>query len=112
VYSNLDVHQNDSTLRVKFSIKNSGKFDGDEVAQVYIKLPKRNISLPVKELKGFNRLSFNFGEQRIVSIDIDKSRLRYWDETSASFVHPIGEYEVMVGASSDDIRLNKKIMIK
>ena len=111
LYSNLDVLQNDSTLRVRFNIKNTGKFDGDEVAQVYIKLPKRNISLPVKELKGFNRLSFNFGEQRIVSIEIDKSRLRYWDEASASFVHPTGEYEVMVGASSDDIRLTKKVIL-
>ena len=111
LYSNLDVLQNDSTLRVRFTIKNTGKVDGDEVAQVYIKLPKRIILLPVKELKGFNRLSFNFGEQRIVSIEIDKSRLRYWDEASASFVHPKGEYEVMVGASSDDIRLTKKVIL-
>lgn len=110
-YSNLYVQQKELTISVSFDIKNSGKFDGDEVAQIYVKLPERNILLPVKELKGFNRLSFNFGEQRNVSIEIDKSSLRYWDEASERFVHPTGEYEVMVGASSEDIRVRKKVII-
>jgi beta-glucosidase len=110
-YSNLVVLQKDSTISVSFDIKNAGKFDGDEVAQVYFKLPERNISLPVKELKGFNRLSVKIGEKKKVTIEIDKLKLRYWDETTASFVHPTGEYEVMVGASSEDIRVRKKVSI-
>jgi beta-glucosidase len=111
-YSNLYVQQKELTISVSFDIKNSGKFEGDEVAQVYVKLPERNIFLPVKELKGFNRLSVKIGEKKKVTIKIDKLKLRYWDETSASFVHPTGEYEVMVGASSDDIRVRKKLSIK
>jgi len=110
-YSNLGVQKKDSTIRVSFDIKNSGKFDGDEVAQVYIKLPERNISMPVKELKGFKRLNLKKGELQNVKIEIDKMKLRYWDETTSSFVHPKGEYEVMVGASSDDIRLIKKVIL-
>jgi beta-glucosidase len=109
-YSNLVVQQKESTISVSFDIKNSGKFDGDEVAQVYIKLPERNISMPVKELKAFNRLSLKIGEKKKVTIEIDKLKLRCWDEATGSFVHPIGEYEVMVGASSDDIRLTKKVI--
>jgi beta-glucosidase len=111
-YSNLGVQQKDSTILVSFELKNSGKYDGDEVAQVYIKLPERNILFPVKELKGFNRLSLKIGEKKKVMIEIDKMKLRYWDETTASFVHPTGEYDVMVGASSEDIRLRKKVNIR
>jgi beta-glucosidase len=110
-YSNLDVQQKDSTLLVSFELKNLGKFEGDEVAQVYIKLTERNILLPVKELKGFKRLNLKKGEMQKVKIEIDKLKLRYWDETTASFVHPTGEYEVMVGASSEDIRVRKKVSI-
>jgi beta-glucosidase len=111
-YSNLVVQQKDSTILVNFELKNLGKFEGDEVAQVYIKLPERNILLPVKELKGFKRLNLKKGEMQNVKIEIDKLKLRYWDETTASFVHPTGEYDVMVGASSDDIRLRKKVNIR
>jgi beta-glucosidase len=111
-YSNLDVQQKDSTLLVSFELKNLGKFEGDEVAQVYIKLPERNILLPVKELKGFKRLNLKKGEMQNVKIEFDEMKLRYWDETTASFVHPAGEYEVMVGASSEDIRVRKKVNIK
>ena len=110
-YSNLGVQQKDSTISVSFNIKNSGKFEGDEVAQVYIKLPERNIFLPIKELKGFKRLNLKNGQMQNVKIEIDKLKLRYWDETTASFVHPAGEYEVMVGASSEDIRVKKKVSI-
>ena len=111
-YSNLVVQQKDTTISVSFDIKNSGKSEGDEVAQVYIKLPERNIFLPVKELKGFKRLNLKKGELQNVKIEIDKMKLRYWDETTSSFVHPTGEYEVMVGASSEDIRVRKKVNIK
>ena len=110
-YSNLVVQQKDSTILVNFELKNLGKFEGDEVAQVYIKLPERNILLPVKELKGFKRLNLKKGEMQNVKIEIDKLKLRYWDETTASFVHSTGEYEVMVGASSEDIRVRKKVSI-
>jgi beta-glucosidase len=110
-YSNLSVQEKDSTLLVSFELKNLGKFEGDEVAQVYIKLPGRNILLPVKELKGFNRLSLKIGEKKKVMIQINKMKLKYWDETTAGFVHPTGEYDVMVGASSEDIRLRKKVNI-
>jgi beta-glucosidase len=111
-YSNFSVKQTDSSLHVGFILKNAGDYNGDEVAQVYMKLPERNILLPVKELKGFKRLNLKKGEVQNVKIEIDKLKLRYWDETTASFVYPKGEYEVMVGASSEDIRVRKKVIIK
>lgn len=111
-YSNLDVQQTDSTLHVGCTIKNAGNYDGDEVVQVYIQLPERNIPLPIKELKGFKRLNIKHGGQENVKIDIAVKSLRYWDEFISAFVHPRGEYTLMIGASSDDIRMTKKIMIQ
>ena len=111
-YSNLAVQQTDATLHVGFTIKNTGPFDGDEVAQVYVKLPERNTPMPIKELKGFKRLNIKRGDQQNVQIDIIASSFRYWDETVSAFVHPKGEYAFMIGASSDDIRMTKKFMIK
>jgi beta-glucosidase len=111
-YSNLDVLQTDSTLHVGCTIKNAGNDDGDEVVQVYIQLPERNVPLPIKELKGFKRLNIERGEKKNVKIDIAVKSLRYWDESISAFVHPKGEYTLMIGASSDDIRMTKKIMIQ
>jgi len=111
-YSNLDIQQSNSILHVGFTIKNVGQFDGDEVPQVYIQLPETNISMPIKELKGFKRLNIKRGVQKNVQVDVLTSNLRYWDESVSAFVHPKGAYTLMVGASSDDIRMTKKIMIQ
>lgn len=111
-YSNLALKQSDTGLQVGFTIKNTGFFDGDEVAQVYVKLPARNNPMPIKELKGFKRLSIKRGDEQNVKIDIALSNLRYWDDVVSTFVHPKGEYTLMIGASSDDIRMTKKIMIQ
>jgi beta-glucosidase len=111
-YSNLHVQQSDSSLQIGFTIKNVGQYDGDEVTQVYIKLPERNISMPIKELKAFKRLNIERGGQKNVRIDVAHSSLRYWDESVSAFVNPKGAYTVMIGASSDDIRMKKKIMIR
>lgn len=111
-YSNLDVQQTDSTLHVGCTIKNAGQYDGDEVVQFYIQLPERNIPLPIKELKGFKRLNIERGEKKNVQVDIAQSSLRYWDESISAFVQPKGVYTLMIGASSDDIRMTKKIMIQ
>jgi hypothetical protein len=71
-------------------------------------LPERNIPLPIKELKGFKRLNIERGEKKNVQVDIAQSSLRYWDESVSAFVNPKGAYTVMIGASSDDIRMKKK----
>lgn len=110
-YSNLSLRDNGTTIKARFLIKNVGDMRGDEVTQVYVKFPASNISFPLKELKGFKRLTLGSGKQTMVEVDISKTQLRYWDEVSNKFIHPSGEYEFMVGASSDDIRLKKRITI-
>ena len=92
-------------------MKNNGRYNGDEVAQVYVKLPEYGGVAPIKELKGFKRETLKKGESKQITISLDKSLLRYWDENKGEFVTPSGEYQIFVGASSSDIRLNGTVQL-
>ena len=106
-YSDLQVTDGNQEVNVSFCLKNVGKYAGDEVVQIYVKLPERDKIMPIKELKGFERISLKRGESRKVTIRLKKDLLRYWDEEKECFVHPSGDYTIMIGASSADIRLQK-----
>ena len=110
-YSNLQVEDGEDEINVSFQLKNTGKCAGDEVAQVYVKLPERNEVMPVKELKGFERVSLKGGESKKVTVKLRKDLLRYWDEEQGRFVYPSGDYMIMLGASSADIRLHKIVPV-
>lgn len=110
-YSNLQVEDGEDEINVSFQLKNTGKCAGDEVAQVYVKLPERNEVMPVKELKGFERVSLKGGESKKVTVKLRKDLLRYWDEEQGRFVYPSGDYMIMLGASSADIRLQKIVPV-
>lgn len=105
-YSNLTIEDKGDEVTVSFRIKNTGKKDGDEVAQLYVKLPHDNA--PAKELKGFRRTHIRKGETTEVKIDVKKEQLRYWDEQKERFITPAGVYKFMVGSSSADIRLTQE----
>lgn len=110
-YSNLQVADGEKEVSVSFQLRNTGKYAGDEVAQVYVKLPERGEVIPVKELKGFERVSLKSGESKEVTIKLRKDLLRYWDEAKGKFIYPSGNYNIMVGASSADIRLQKVVSV-
>jgi len=110
-YSDLQVTDGEEEVSVSFQLKNTGKRAGDEVAQVYVNLPERDEVMPLKELKGFERVSLKGGESRKVTIKLRKDLLRYWDEAQGRFVYPSGDYTILVGASSADIRLQKIVSI-
>lgn len=110
-YSNLQVADGEEVLNVSFQLKNIGKYVGDEVAQVYVKLPGQDEAMPLKELKGFERVSLKSGESRKVTIKLRKDLLRYWDEAKGKFVYPSGDYTIWVGASSADVRLQKAVPV-
>lgn len=111
-YSNINVTDNGSTISVSFNIKNTGRMDGDEVSQVYVKLPDTGVVMPIKELKGFERSKLKKGETKQVKIEIQKELLRFWDDNSKSFITPKGNYEFMVGSSSADIKLRSNYVLR
>ena len=106
-YRNLNIKQDTQNVTLNFSIKNSGKYNGDEVAQVYVKFPDQGIKTPLKQLKGFKRVHIKKGATEQISIEIPKEELRLWDDQKKQFYTPSGTYHFMVGKSSDNICLQK-----
>ncbi|MBQ2342315.1 MAG: glycoside hydrolase family 3 C-terminal domain-containing protein [Bacteroidaceae bacterium] len=106
-YSGLNVEDKGENVDVTFTLENTGECDGDEVAQVYTRLPEYEGKAPLKELRGFKRVHLKRGESKEVTIHLRREDLRYWSESNKQFVVPQGLPTVMVGASSADIRLEK-----
>ena len=105
----MKVKDGANTVSVSFRLKNTGKRKGDEVAQVYVRIPETGGVVPIKELKGFRRIPLKSGESRVLEIELDKEQLRYWDAGLGRFIVPQGTFDIMVGASSKDIRLQTVI---
>ena len=106
-YSGLNVQDGGQTVDISFTLKNTGQYDGDEVAQVYTRLPEYEGKAPIKELRGFQRVHLRQGESKLVKISLRREDLRYWSEREKKFIVPQGLPEVMVGSSSADIRLKQ-----
>ena len=110
-YKNLKVTDLGDDINVTFTVQNTGRYDGDEVAQVYVTYPDTGTYMPIKQLRGFDRVNVPKGKSTEVSINIPKKDLRYWNEEYGRFVTPKGQYQIMVGTSSKDIRLNSDFTI-
>ncbi|MBU8884159.1 glycoside hydrolase family 3 C-terminal domain-containing protein [Kaistella sp. DKR-2] len=95
--------QNDQ-ISFTVSVKNTGKKAGAEVAQLYIRDVKSSVERPAKELKGFEKVFLNPGEQKEVTFTIDKTALSYFDAQKHDWVAEPGEFEALIGNSSDAIK--------
>ncbi len=94
------------TLKLAFTVKNSGRREGDEVAQVYFRPIHSVAPQPRLALCGFTRIHLASGETIRLSLEIPAKRLRHWDTSSHQYVVEPGDYELLVGGASDDIRLS------
>jgi beta-glucosidase len=101
----------DGTVKVTFTVKNSGKRDGDEVAQVYFRHVKSAVPQPKLALCGFTRVPLKHGESSRVTVEVPTQRLRYWDPQKKQYVVEPGDYEILIGAASNDIRLKLPMTI-
>ncbi|KAJ7752775.1 glycoside hydrolase family 3 protein [Mycena maculata] len=110
-YSDLETSavSPDGTFSVTFSIKNTSKVVGREVAQVYISDPQSSLPRPVKELKGFVKVELQGGETKSVKIDLNREALGFYNDRQMGWVAEKGKFEVSVAASSEDIRLKNEI---
>ncbi|MEJ2501774.1 MAG: glycoside hydrolase family 3 C-terminal domain-containing protein [Gemmatimonadota bacterium] len=92
------------TLTVRVDVTNTGDRAGDEVVQLYVAHPQSTVERPLKELKGFERITLDPGETRTVEFALDARALAYWDAEDDRWVVEAAPVEVQVGASSTDIR--------
>ena len=107
-YSKLKVKKDGDFLKVSFNLKNQGKLDGEEVIQLYAKFSKDDAS---KRLRGFERIAVKAGETVRVELAIPMDDLRLWDARNHEWALRKGRTRIMVGASSADIRLKKRIRL-
>ena len=106
-----DKIKTEGKVTISFEIKNTGLRAGDEVAQLYVHQVKSSVPVPAKELRGFERISLNPGETKTVTLSLPADKLAIWDEQTHGFVVEPGTFDVMVGASSADIRLKDQLEI-
>ncbi len=95
--------------RVSVNVTNTGSRAGDEVVQMYVRDVVSSVTRPVKELKGFQRVSLQPGETRKVSFEITPDRLAFFDVEMKFVVEP-GQFDIMIGASSRDEDLQKVVL--
>jgi beta-glucosidase len=110
-YSNLrlgsDKLSRNGSMIVSFDVKNTGKRAGDEVVQLYVQHPESKVSRPIKALKGFERITLGPGETITVQITLRAESLAWWNDKQGRFKVEDGPINIMIGASSADIRLSK-----
>lgn len=99
------------TLTVTFTVKNTGAVDGAEIVQVYVGAPESVIFKPEKELKAFKKVFLKAGEEKEVSVTLSKRAFAYYNINIHDWHVETGEYAVLVGASSRDIRLTASIRV-
>lgn len=110
-YKDIEIKQHSLyDFQVSFTLKNSGNYDGEEVAQLYIRDEYASVVQPIKQLKHFKRIFLKKGEQRQVVFHINKDDLSIVDKGMERIVES-GDFSLMVGASSDDIRLKATIKL-
>ena len=115
-YSNLRLSAKEATaqdvIKVDVDVRNTGQMNGDEVVQLYIRDFNKGYVHPMSELRGFKRVSIASNETKTVTIELPVSSIAYFDTALDDFKVIPGKYEILVGSSSDDIRLKSAITIK
>ncbi len=113
-YSALSINKKEmragDSVEVRFNLKNTGQYEGEEIVQLYIRDLISSVTRPVKELKGFKKVNLLPGESKTVALNLSTDDLRFHNRQMKYVVEP-GEFEIMIGASSDDIRLKESITV-
>ena len=116
-YSGLKVSKSNlskcDTLTVSFKIKNTGKYDGQEVPQLYVRDIESDMPMPVKQLRNFDRVFIKKGQTKTITMTLEVGKdFRYYNEELKSYDVDPGKFEIQIGSSSDDIRLKKTVEVK
>ncbi|NNK37074.1 MAG: glycosyl hydrolase, partial [Xanthomonadales bacterium] len=99
-------------LTVTANIENTGEVAGKEVVQLYVSDPVSRLQRPVRELKGFTKVSLEPGERQEVRFTLSARDFSYYDSKQARWIAESGEFEISIGASSRDLRLGETIQLQ
>ena len=105
-YSNFTLKaEKGKNVKLSFTVKNTGKKAGAEIAQVYVAPISPSVDRPVKELKAYAKVELAAGKSKKVSLTLTQQDFAYFDEHLHDFISDAGDYEILIGASCEDIRL-------
>jgi beta-glucosidase len=107
-----EVVKRGETVKIYVKVKNTGTVAGKEVAQLYVRDVQASVQRPVKELKGFAKVALQPGEEKIVAFELNARALAYYDPDQQAWVAEPGEFEVLIGSSSRDIRLKTNFTLQ
>lgn len=115
-YSNLQLDKekmttSDKSLHITFDITNIGEYDAKEIVQIYVKDVESTIFREKKSLKGFKKISLKKGQKKSIKIELDKRAFSFYNVDKKDWDIESGEFEILVGASSRDIRLCQAIQV-
>ena len=114
-YSNLKLGRNrikpGESLTVEVQVKNTGRREGAEVVQLYVQDVQASVPRPLKELKGFEKVLLRPGENKVVRLSLDARSMAFYDVSRKQWVVEPGQFKVMAGSSSRDIRLNAEFEV-
>lgn len=107
-----DSMKDTDTVTVSFKIKNTGDVDGAEVAEIYVADKESTIYRPVKELRAFKKVFIKAGEEAEVSVELSKRAFAFYNVDLGDWQVETGEFDIIVGASSRDIRLTATMTVE
>ena len=107
-YSKMKVRKEEGRYVVRFQLQNTGSRDGEEVVQLYVRFPGDDARF---RLRGFDRIALKQGEKKDVEMIIPADDLKIWDSDAHAFATPKGRAKFLLGASSTDIHLKKRIRL-
>ena len=114
-YSNLRVDKKEMTdqemLQVSVNVKNTGKRSGKTVVQLYVGAPENEVIRPVRELRGFEKIFLEAGEEKTVTFTLDERAFAYWNTTIHDWYVEDGTYNVMIGENADKMCLSEEIIV-
>jgi beta-glucosidase len=109
--TNAQEYKREKTVLVRVEVTNSGEVDGKEIVQLYVKDLKASVPRPIKELKDFQKIALKAGETKNVYFTLQPRDFAFWHEETSSWTVESGDFEIMIGSSSAEIRKKTVITI-
>jgi len=111
-YDDISIEVFENRVSVSAQIKNTGKFAGDEVIQLYYRDIQSSVKRPKIKLTGFKRVALERDALSTITFDVPFEELKFWDDETDTWKFENGEFEFLLGASSQDIRLSKTVFLE
>jgi len=106
------VYEKNESVKLTFSVQNTGNVAGAEVPQVYVTQKNAPVLRPAKELKGFKKVFLNSGEKKKITISVKVEDMAYWDEKNSNWKVDSGEFVMNLAVSSGDVKYSLPVQVK